>query len=327
MSRLREAERRAIGRKHRRQVGQDARDLDGARPAADDLVAATQGLKNGHAARLDGARLFEGVDGAVGVGQLGLPDARDGHELANALPGRGQRREALATELDGAVPFLRIGRGLDERVELGGRRRGRRQIELAATAHAGEALRGREALGHGSDAVVDRRELRLATARGLGNQEDELREGEPLDGCTRRADRCDDPVPPLARAQGGDGGSDVVRRDERVVRLVLVDQLGEDGDVGGREGRSASPSVRRGSQRPSEMRRTPRRASLPVTWTRTSSSADTPSSACASDCAARPARRRPGTHGTRGDPAWHRATRPLRTKSRHPTTSDPRALR
>ena len=105
-------------------------------------------------------------------------------------------------------------------------------------------------------------------------------------------------------------------------RVVLVHQLGEDARRWrSRAAASASPSARRGSQRPSAMRSTPRRASLPLTWTSTSSSADTPSRALRELTADVLRRRRPRTHGTRGGPARPRATRP---HSDHVPASDDR---
>ena len=67
---------------------------------------------------------------------LGLTDAGDGYQLAHALARRGEGREALATELGGAGPLLRVRRRVDERVELRGSRRRGREVQLGPAADA-----------------------------------------------------------------------------------------------------------------------------------------------------------------------------------------------
>ncbi len=122
-------------------------------------------------------------------------------------------------------------------VELRGRRRRRGELQLGASTHEREALRGRHALGHRRDAGVQRREQRFLATGCSGDVEEEPRERHAFDPGRRGPDRRDHPVAPLARANGGHDGCDVVCRHERVVRVVLVHQLGEHRYVGDRQRR------------------------------------------------------------------------------------------
>ncbi len=83
-ARLRVAKGRAI-HGHRSQGGQSAGHLDGARPSTEDLVAAAQRLEHRSTAWLDGAGFFQRGDGALGVAELLLEQACDGHELLALL--------------------------------------------------------------------------------------------------------------------------------------------------------------------------------------------------------------------------------------------------